>query len=499
MNKKFLMNAAIVSIVGILHGSSSSNEPTIDENAIAAAHAANAVYNITSESDTLHTIAGWQIIKFQKADANSNIQAVALSKGNQVIIAYRGTSCPQDWMANLGIGYAQSYLTKDPIVEHLLNGFNPALTYHGITQVEALSGVFGSDLGSILGKFLSKGASFVAPVYSAATGLANGVNAVKDTASSAIELVNNHKPSSAGGVVLTRLAAWTSPFWVGVGAVGTSLTALAAPPVNALTHFGRTVGGTVKDSFVRWTDSTVASQRQLIFDISRQSNHPYAAYLAEVNAFTRSVLNSSELPVDGAVIQTTGHSLGAHLGTGSFIMVTQNGRGGRIQGYSFTTFARPNGFGGTYPTLHDMGAPASLQSFFSDPKALKDALAQTVVYSHEHDIVARIGHNAGSLGNLCFLPTPIHADYQRDRSAAAINIHHSMKGIVKTLTNAHTDTGTDFSSGSVATSSNHEVDKGLETEEAEMLKKVALSRKENVNMQIAIRNSVVDGKREADQ
>jgi hypothetical protein len=445
MNKKFLMNVAIVSIAGILYGSSSSNVPAIDDDAIVLAHAAHATYNITSESDTLPDLNGWQIIKFQKADDNHLIQAVALKKGNQVIIAYRGTSRKQDWLANIGIGYAQSYLTRDPIVEHLLEGFDPALTYHGITQTEALAGVFGNDLSPVLGKFLSKGASFAAPVYSAATGLANGASAVNDTASEAIEFAKNHKPSSACGAALTAFAAWNASFLTSAAAVATALAAIVTPPVNAVRHFGRTVGGTVQDSIMRGTNFSVSSQRELIFDISRQSNHPYATYLAEVNAFTRSVLNSSELPADGAVFSTTGHSLGAHLGTGSFVMINQIGRGGSIQGYSSTTFARPNGFGGTYRALYDMGAPSSLQNVFSDSTALATALGQTRVFSHEHDIVARIGHNNEGLGSLRFLPTPTHTAYQSGRLAPAITLHHSMGGLVKTLTKSHVDEDADQS------------------------------------------------------
>mgnify|MGYP000034004507 FL=1 len=452
MRKKFFLKTAIATMIGVLYGSSAG--PVIDDNTIVAAHAANFAYNITVNADGDVVIPvgleGYEVIGDPHlAGGHNNIQAVALKKDKQVIISYRGTSRPQDWMANLGIGYAQSYLTTDPIVEHLLTGFNSALTYHGVTQTEALSGVFGSDFGPILGKFLSKGASFAAPIYSAATGMSNGVKAVKDTASDAIELVSNHKPASSGGFLLTGLAAYTSPFLAGVAAAGTTIVGAATPLVNSARHFSRTVAGTFKDSVVRGTNFTVASQRQLIFDISSQYSHPYAAYLTEVKDFTRSVLNSSEFPADGAVIQTTGHSLGAHLGTDSFVMIAHGGKGGSVQEFSSITFARPNGFGGIYQTLLDMGVKApheeSWLRAFSDSSALATVLGQTFVYSHEHDIVARIGHSSANLGSLRFLTTPVHDTYKAREGHKAINIHHSMNGIIKTLTNRHHIADTDES------------------------------------------------------
>lgn len=438
MNKKFLMNVAIFSIAGVLYGSSSSSAPAIDDEAIVLAHAANAVYNITSKSDTLPALNGWEIIKFQKADDNHLIQAVAFKKEKQVIISYRGTTCTQDWMANLGIGYAQSYMTQEPIVEHLIASFTPCITYHGLHPREAVNGFFGMDL---LGGILSNATSAVSPFYSFKSGVSNVTSAITDKASSAIEFAKEHKASTGlGTAVVASAVVYSSPFWASWGTLLTAGATLVAAPVNGIYHTVRTGCGVAK-SQIGGMSSNAASQQQLIFDISRQNNHPYAAYLAEVNAFTNDLFKSDGFPEDGAVITTTGHSLGAHLGTASFLVLNNSGIGGSIQGCSSTTFARPNGFGGICRALYDMRASASLQSVFSDQTELK----KTRVFSHEHDIVARIGHNNEGLGNLFFLPTPPHTAYQRGRLAPAITIHHGMGGLVKTLTKSHEDEDADQS------------------------------------------------------
>jgi hypothetical protein len=178
MNKKFLMNAAIASIVSALYGASSFNAPVIDDDAIIAAHAANFAYNITVNADGEVVLPpgleGYEVIGDPHLAVGDNkIQAFALKgRGGRVIRSYRGTSRAQDWMANLGIGYAQSWIINEPIIQHLLAGFKPALAYHGLQDHPgtAFTSIFGDDSGKTISDSLEWAASFVTPLHSAYTG-----------------------------------------------------------------------------------------------------------------------------------------------------------------------------------------------------------------------------------------------------------------------------------------------------------------------------------------
>lgn len=286
MRKKFFLKTAIIAMISVLYGADASNnsngpafdENVVDANAVVAARAANAVYNITSESDTSHTPTGWTIIKFQKADANSHIQAVALKNGKKVIISYRGTTCLQDWMANLGIGYAQACTIKNrPIIEHLIESFAPCMDYHGLTRAEAITESFGADIGNVLSHALGWTASFVTPLHSAYIGGKNAVAGIQDVSAKGYEAVKEKTGLSDSALkksswVLGGAALLAAPFEAMLAALGTGGVVLG----NA----GRELISTARDVTSDRLENggwftNAAPQKRLIFNISRQNGHPY--------------------------------------------------------------------------------------------------------------------------------------------------------------------------------------------------------------------------------
>ncbi len=541
MNKKIFQITALMAMIGISYGASSSNnskESVIDDDAIIAAHAANFAYNVTVNADGEVVLPpgleGYEVIGDPHLAVGKNkIQAVALRDrdGKKVIRSYRGTSRAQDWMANIGIAYAQSRIINEPIIQHLLAGFKPALAYHGLQDHPgtAFTSIFGDDSGKTISDSLEWAASFVTPLHSAYTGGKNAVQAMKEGVTKTAQFIDgktglSKKASNCAQLIEDRTGIKKGTQSTIAKSGSALLTLVKAPLVftgtivlgglgagaNAGKHVVRTLGGIVQDGVNHGgLLSGACTQRQLIFNISRDTGHLYAEYFQDMYEFNQDVINSNEFPEDGAHVTDTGHSLGGNLGMGSNTIANYDGKGGKIVGLSSITFASPNGLLGTYLALEAMGAKESLLKCFKDPTALTAALGKAVVYSHEYDIVPRIGYKE-SPGNLVFMRTPPH--YKTGRKADGITEHHRMTGILLTLTDTHEDEDEGVDADESDSKKNEEDRKNessgsgvkiSETTEEKMLSEqtelcVAKSRVEFMNEQAAIRSSVVSGKREAD-